>query len=151
VLVKRFYILLAFVFLLPFAATAKEKESITDFDINRFYDVLMDVASYEKYRDFYDRYIDFKDIAYDNFVKKVEESGNVLSGASECKLIGWEKSGKKFIVTVDIFIKPKKSSNKVKKRVHIALHEKNGRLLINSKEFFKIYEVKNKSGKRSNK
>lgn len=148
---KKIGVLLLFVFLLPLSGIAKEKENIGDFDINRFYDTLMDVASYEKYREFYDRYIDSKDIAYDNFVKKIQESGNVLSGAYDSKLIGWEKSGKKFVVTADVFIKPKNKQGKTKKRVHIALHEKNGRLIIASKEFFKIYEVKNKSSKRSSK
>lgn len=132
-----FYLLLALIIFLPFDTWGKNDKSVQASEINRFYDALMQLASYDKYRDFYDSYIEEIDIPYDRFVQEIKQRKIVLSGGYDSKLIGWQRKGKRIVITID------SSIHGNNKRVQLMLIEKKDGLKISSTEFFnKICEKK---------
>lgn len=142
--IKLLTVLAIVVLLLPVTLLAKNDRSVNEAEVHRFYDALMELVSYDKYRDFYDNYIEEMDITYDNFVKEVKGRGIGISGGYASRLAGWQRKGKKVIVTID------SSLNGKDKRVQVALEEKKDGLKISSKEFInKICE--NKRGTRKKK
>lgn len=147
---KRFYLLICalvlsgvLVFHPTYAKSLKFDKSVSSESIERFYDDLMKLVSYDKFRDFYDSYIESFDISYDNFLKEIKQRGIAISGAYDSQLIGWQRKGKKIIITVESKVK-----NIDIKRFHLALIETKEGLKISSKEFFKICENKESSARR---
>lgn len=134
---KKFFIFL-FLFLCLNNAFA-ERGISTEEKVTRFYDRLMDLFSYNKYRDFYEEHINPKEISYDDFVSFINNSGISIGGASESKLIGWERKGKSVKVSLELVYKNKGSK---KKRIFLNCIEKIDKIILSMKEFKKIYNIK---------
>ncbi len=121
------------VLLLPANILAKKDSSVQESEINRFFDTLMGLVSYDKYRDFYEGYIDKSEISYDNFVKEIKNKGVAISGAYGSSLVGWQRKGKRIVVVIDTTI-----NSSTAKRLNLTLSETKDGLKIKLKELFKI-------------
>lgn len=121
----------------------KSDKSVSSEAVERFYDDLMKLVAYDKFRDFYDSYIEGFDVSYDNFLKEIKKRGIAISGGYNSKLIGWQRKGKKIIITIE-----SKEKNGEIKRFNLALTEKKEGLKISFKEFLKICEHKESSSRR---
>jgi|GEM_PF-6750161 len=137
---RKLKLLFIFLILSIFATSgfAKKDLSVSEAEVNKFYDSLMQLVSYDKYRDFYDDYIEKLDISYENFVKEIKTRGIMISGGYDSKLIGWQRKGKKVVITIET-----KVDNEGVKRLHLALDDKKEGLKISAKEFFKLCKQKN--------
>ncbi len=120
---------------------AKTKDYELQQMINAFYDRLMLLFSYDKYRDFYESHIDAKEVSYENFEKYIKNVGVKISGGYDNKLIGWEKKGKKVIISLELVYK---NLTDKRKRVQIVCREEAGKIIVPFKEFKKIYSVNTK-------
>lgn len=116
---------------------AKKDISVSQEEIGRFYDALMALVSYSKYRDFYDSYVEPFDISYDDFVKEINKRGLAIAGGYGSKLIGYHRKGRKIIVVIETEV-----AGEGRKKISLGLMEKKEGLKISSKEFFKICHVK---------
>lgn len=129
-----------FLFFLIFITNAYGEIKIsTDEKVNRFYDRLMALFSYDKIRDFYEEHINTQEISYDDFINFIKGSGITIGGTSESKLVGWDKKGNNVKITVELVYK---NRNSKKERIILSCVEKADRIIIPIKEFKKIYTVK---------
>lgn len=117
---------------------AKTKDYELQQLVNAFYDRLMSLITYDKYRDFYGNHIDAKEISYDNFEKYIRNAGVKISGGYDNKLIGWEKKGKRVSIFLELVYK---NLDNERKRVQIFCREEAGKIIVPFKEFKKIYTV----------
>jgi hypothetical protein len=138
-------ILVIALILLSTSTFAKTKDYELQQMVNVLYDRLMLLFSYDKYRDFYENHIDAKEVDYENFEKYIKNAGVKIAGGYDNKLIGWEKKGKKIIITLELVYK---NFADKRKRVQIFCKEEAGKISVPFKEFKKIYSV---NSKRSNK
>lgn len=123
---------------------AKKDHSVAESEINKFYDALMELVGYDKFKDFYDSYIEKNDISYEDFSKEIKSRGVIISGGYGSRLVGWQRKGKKIILTIESEVK-----NEGNKRFHLALEEKKEGLKIKTNELLKI--CKQKTTKRRTK
>ncbi len=138
-----FFVGLLFLFIAT-NTIAKKDHSVDETEINRFYDSLMQLVSYDKFRDFYDSYIEKSEISYEDFSKELKSRGVIIAGGYGSRLVGWQRKGKKIILTIESEVK-----NEGIKRLHLTLEEKKEGLKIRINELLKI--CKQKPKKRSTK
>lgn len=136
-------IFLVILFISPLEA-AKRDRSVDEGAVTKFYDDLMALISYDKYKDFYDSYMDKNAISYESFVREIKEKGIRLSGGYDSKLIGWERKGRKVVVFLETMVLGER------KRISLNLVEDKEGLKISPKEFFEKV-CGNKKGKRRGK
>lgn len=134
---RKFFIFLFVLFSLN-NAFAESRFTIEE-KVNRFYDRLMDLFSYDKYKDFYDEHINSHEISYDDFKNIIKSSGLTIAGSSESRLVGWDRKGKNLKITLELVYKGK---NNKRERLFVNCIEKTDRIIIPIKEFKKIYTVK---------
>lgn len=133
------------IFIFLFAITSFAATPLTlDEKVNIFYDRLMDMFSYNKYRDFYDSHVEKTDISFDDFKKNIEKTGIVVAGRTDSKIVGFEKKGGRVKITLDIIYK----SDNSKKRVALICYEKSDRIIVPYKELKRIYYNHNKRRKK---
>lgn len=116
-----------------------------DEKVRRFSDRLMELFSYNNYRNFYENHINLKEVSYENFEKDIISSGIKIAGSYESKLIGWEKKGNKLAITFDLAYK--NPLDKIQ-RITLSCIEKEDRIIVPYKEFKKIFNIKKNRSKR---
>lgn len=129
-------------FLLPLSGYSKKADDNISIDVYRFFDSLMELASYGRKRDFYDGYIDKRELDYKEFVKLIDESETKLEGAFKSELISWEKKGRDIEVFLKLFFKSPRNPQSYEKKVKVILKRKKDGVVISKKELMKIFQSK---------
>ncbi len=135
------------VFLISDFSAARERDYDINQEVNRFFDSFMDLVSYNRKRDFYDRYVDRNELSYHEFSKIFEESAVKIEGSYKSELISYQKKGREVELILKLSIKQEKVPAVDYKRLKIMLKRKDGSLIIPRKELQKIF-VKKRSSKR---
>ncbi|MCX7990560.1 MAG: hypothetical protein N2999_00785 [Proteobacteria bacterium] len=138
--------ILVIIFLIPDLSHSKKPEADISAKAQKFYDDFMDMASYGRKRDFYDNYIDFRELTFDEFSKIIDESDIKIEGSYKSKLISWEAKGNEVEVFLKLAVKRLKRPENYEKNIKIVLKKKDDSLILSKKELLKIY-----TGKRSKK
>lgn len=140
---KNIFLLILFSFFL-FTTESFSKKSDIDFSIKvqKFYDDLMDLASYGKKREFYENYIDSRELSYEEFSKIVDDSDIKIEGSYKSKLISWEKKGNEIEIYLKLAFKNIRKLQSFEKNVKLELKKKEESLIFTKKELLKIYSVK---------
>lgn len=140
---KNIFLLILFSFFL-FPTESFSKKSDIDFSIKvqKFYDDLMDLASYGKKREFYENYIDPREFSYEEFSKIIDDSDTKIEGAYKSKLIHWEKKGNEIEVFLKLAFKNTKKLQSFEKNIKLILRKKEDTLILTKKELLKIYSAR---------
>lgn len=140
---NKFFLYLLFIFLIiPSSALCKKPSSDFDLKAQKFYDNLMDLASYGKKREFYENYIDSRELSYEEFSKIIDDSEIKIEGSYKSKLISWEKKGNEIEIYLKLAFKNIKKLQSFEKNVKLNLKKKDESLILPKKELLKIYSVK---------
>ncbi len=131
--------LIYFFLLLSISNSFAESKIFRDEKVNIFYDRLMNLFSYDKYRDFYDEHIDHHEVSYEEFKNIIKSSGLKISGSSESKLVGWDRKGKSLKIILELVYK---GNNNKKERIFLNCIEKTDKIIVPLREFKKIYTIK---------
>lgn len=129
-------------FLLTTESFSKKSDIDFSIKVQKFYDDLMDLASYGKKREFYENYIDYRELSYEEFSKIVDDSDVKIEGSYKSKLISWEKKGNEIEVYLKLAFKNIKKLQSFEKNVKLELKKKEESVILPKKELLKIYSLK---------
>lgn len=140
---RKLFLFFIFIFLIyPELSHSKKSNFDASLKAQKFFDDLMDLASYNRKRDFYDDYIDKREMSFEEFSKIIDESDVRVEGAHKSSFVSSEGKGNEIEVFMRLSFRNLKKSENYEKNIKVILKKKEESLILPKKELLKIYSAK---------